>query len=524
MRYNEITKLKYDQVVMYLRKSRSDDPDHTVEEVLEKHEIQLQEYAERELGGRIHEENIYREVVSGGESIAEREAIQSVLARCEDPTVKAVLVIEPQRLSRGSLTDCDKLMKTFELSSTFVITPMMTYDLSRKMERKFFQDELMRGRDYLEYTKEILFRGRVAAAKRGVYNGQFAPYGYKKVLRGKDHTLEIIEDEAEVVRMIFKWYTEDQLSPGVIASRLNEMGIKAPKTDKWVRDTIRKIVRNEHYTGHVVFNKFKDTQVLENGEIVVKRLLQKPEDIIIAEGKHDAIISMETWELAAERVASNPRTKFEFEVQNQYSGILRCSKCGRVMVRRPYKNYSPRYECRESPRCYKSIKTEVLDAAILDALENSELPTLQLKVKNKEGDSLKIQQNQLKKLEKQMEEYRDQEDKQYELLETGKYTQDLFDRRNAALRQKMEDCQSQIYKVKSTMPKSVDYAERVTTLQHAIAMLKDPDATPEEKNKVLKTIVARIDYTSVTCAPENRWKKGPRGEVSPFTIAIHMKL
>jgi NAD(P)-dependent dehydrogenase (short-subunit alcohol dehydrogenase family) len=33
---------------------------------------------------------------------------------------------------------------------------MITYDLEKKMERKFFQDELLRGRDYLEYTKEIL--------------------------------------------------------------------------------------------------------------------------------------------------------------------------------------------------------------------------------------------------------------------------------------------------------------------------------------------------------------------------------
>ena len=104
-----------DEQLLYLRKSRQDDPNETVEEVLAKHEIQLQEYAEREFGGRIPEENIYREIASG-ESIATREEIKKVLARIEDPTIKSVIVIEPARLSRGDLGDCDKIIKSFQLS------------------------------------------------------------------------------------------------------------------------------------------------------------------------------------------------------------------------------------------------------------------------------------------------------------------------------------------------------------------------------------------------------------------------
>ena len=85
--------------LMYLRKSRQDDPSETVEEVLAKHENILQEYSIRELGGRIPEEQIYREVVSG-ESIDDREEIKKILARIEDSRIKGVLVIEPSRLSR----------------------------------------------------------------------------------------------------------------------------------------------------------------------------------------------------------------------------------------------------------------------------------------------------------------------------------------------------------------------------------------------------------------------------------------
>jgi hypothetical protein len=514
--------INVEDLLIYLRKSRQDDPNETVEEVLAKHEIQLQEYAERELGGRIPEENIYREVVSG-ESIDSRVEIQKVLARIEDPKIRGVLVVEPSRLSRGDLGDCDRMIKGFQLSHTLVITPMMTYNLENKMERKFFQDELLRGRDFYEYTRDILFMGRVRAVKRGCYIGRYAPYGYKKVVLGKDHTLEILEDEAEVVRLVFDLYTKEQLTPYQIACRLNKMGAKAPRGEKWVKDTIRVMLRNDHYNGKVFFNRIKNTPVLENGEIVVKRLTQPEADVIIAEGKHTAIIDNATWKAAQELVARNPREKHTHELKNPYSGVLFCSQCGRVMYQHPYKKAEDRYECRTRPRCYKSIKVSAIDEAVLIALEESELPELQMRLKNNDGDAVKIQKRLLQKLEKQMAEYRDQEEKQYELLETGKYSQDLFDRRNAALRTKMEDCQAQIYAAKKSMPESVDYAERIAKLQEAIAILKDPEATPKEKNKTLKAIIERIDFTGSPSDGQNK-KRQNRSGVDPFSIAVTLRL
>lgn len=521
MLYN-IKDIDLDALLIYLRKSRQDDPNETVEEVLAKHEIQLQEYAERELGGRIPEENIYREVVSG-ESIDSRVEIQKVLARLEDPKIRGVLVVEPSRLSRGDLGDCDRIIKAFQLSHTLVITPMMTYNLENKMERKFFQDELLRGRDFYEYTRDILFMGRVRAVKRGCYIGRYAPYGYKKVKLGKDHTLEILEDEAEIVRLVFDLYTKEQLTPGRIADRLNKMGAPAPRGEKWVKATIRVMLRNAHYNGKVFFNRIKNTQVLENGEIIVKRLMQADEDIIIAEGKHPAIIDRETWEIAQKLVARHPREKHTHELKNPYSGILCCAKCGKVLYQHPYKKAEDRYECRTRPRCYKSIKMSAIDEAVLIALEESELPELQMRLKNNDGDAVKIQKRLLAKLEKQMEEYRDQEETQYELLETGKYSQDLFDRRNAALRTKMEDCQAQIYKTRSMMPESVDYAERIAKLEDAIAMLKDPEATPAQKNKALKAIVEKIEFTGSPSDMQNK-KRQNRTGVDPFTIAVKLRL
>ena len=511
------------QWIIYLRKSRQDDPNETVEEVLSKHETILQEWAERELGGRIAEENIFREVKSG-ESISERSEIQKVLARLEDPNIKGVIVVEPSRLSRGDLADCAKIINSFRFSHTLVVTPYMTYNLENKMERKFFQDELLRSNEFLEYTKSILWRGRVAAVKRGCFINNVPPYGYKKIMIGKDHTLEIVEDKADVVRLIFSWYVKEGLTPYRIAYRLDDMGIPAPMGAKWCRDTIHAMLRNAHYAGYTVYNKAKETQVLENGEIVKRRLVQPDEEVIIAEGKHKAIIDRETWEAATNLSQRHPRINYKRELKNPVAGILRCEKCGLAMKYVTTKRAEDRYTCKSKPICYKSVKVEHLLDAVVVALEETELPALELKAKNDDGNAAKIQRKQLEKLEKQMEDYRAQEDRQYELLETNpNYSQEVFNRRNAELRQKMEDCKAAIYKAKSTLPESVDYSERVMAMKSAIDILKDAAATANDKNKVLKAIIDKIEYSGQLSDPSpSRWRN--REGVDPFNLTITLRL
>ena len=486
----------WEQYIIYLRKSRQDDPRETVEEVLAKHEAMLQEYAVREFGHKIPEANIYREVVSG-ESISEREEIKLVLERISDPNIKGVLVVEPSRLSRGDLIDCGHLIDALRYSRTQVVTPYMTYDLENKMERKFFQDELLRGNDYLEYTKEILWRGRVAAAKRGCYSsGGPAPYGYKKVKIGKDWTLEIVPEHAEIVRMIYNWYITEDISSGAIGRRLDDMGVPSPTGEGgWMPTVIRKILQNKHYLGLIVFNRVKSTTFYEDGEKVKRLVKQKPEDVIIAKGKHKAIIDADTFEAASRVTSKRPKYKVSTELKNCLSTLLVCGKCGKAISRDVHPKSGPRYVCKAHvPQCFKYAKeSEVLDALVV-ALESAELPALKLKVKNNDGDAIKIQHRLVEKLRAQLVEFETQEESLYDLLEQKVYTPEVFTRRHSALTAKMEACREDLEKAKKAMPKSIDYEERVETLERAIALLKDPDATPEEQNKVLRSIISRIEY------------------------------
>lgn len=495
----------WEQYLMYLRKSRQDDPNETIEEVLSKHERDLQELALREFGGHIPEGNIYREVVSG-ESIEGREEMQKVLSRIESPNIKGVLVVDPQRLSRGDLEDCGRLISDFRYTKTQIVTLRDTYDLTIKRDRRYFQDELLRGSDYLEYTKEVLRRGRENAVKRGCFIMQNPPYGYNKIKIGKDHTLEPNED-ADVVRLIFDLYAIKGMSAYGIVQKLEEMGISAPKGGKWHKEVISRMVQNLHYIGKVVCNSRPTVMVIENGERKMRRRKVPLDECIIAEGKHPAIIDKEVWDKAQERSKNAPRHRSDTTLVNVLAGMLRCSKCGYIMDRRNLPS-GARYFCpaRSGKQCFKSVKCDVVLDALRVALEQSELPALKSKVENDEGNSRKIQERILAKLNKQMSDYRDQEEQQYELLETRKYTQEIFDRRNSQLRAKMEECEKQIYLAKAAMPKSVNYAQKVVALEEAIAALRDPNASVPDINRALKAIIERIDFTG----EPSRGKYGPR--------------
>lgn len=493
MPYNVLApELKNKIWLLYLRKSRQDDPNETVEEVLAKHEAMLQEWARQNLGHEIPEDCIYREVISGGESIDEREEMRKVLARIEDPNVAGVLCRDPQRLTRGSLEDCGRLISTLLYTNTMVATQMMTFDLRDKRDLKFFEGELMRGRDYLDYFKEIQKSGREAAVRRGNYIASNPPFGYDKVTVGKDRTL-VPNKDAELVRMIFEWYVKEGLGYQKIANRLDAMGVKPVFTDTWLKNTIAGMLQNVHYIGKVCYNRKKSVTVIKDGKRKVSRPISAEEDMIIVEGKHPAIVDYDLFMEAQQIINNHPRVKSERDLKNAFAGIMFCSECKRGVYYNGYGNYRrARLECRKKPPHFKSAKYEDVVNAVIIALEKSELPSLEALRDNNAGSSIKIQEQILKNLEAEMQGYREQEETQYELLETKKYTQELFDKRNAALRMKMTECEARIKKARQAMPNAINYEEKVVKLKDAIEALKDDSISPEKQNRVLKEIIETI--------------------------------
>lgn len=324
----------YKKIIIYLRKSREEMSNGygSVEITLERHEEILQTWAIQNLGAKIPEENIYREVGSG-ETISERPVMVEVMKLFKSNEIAAVLVVEPQRLSRGELKDCGELIETLEHTDTKVLTPQKIYDLSDKYDKKMFRDELLRGNEYLEYTKEILARGRHLSVSQGKFVGSKPPFGFdkEKLLDTKGFKL-IPNGDASTVKLIFSMFIEGN-TPFQIAAHLRDIEANSRGEVEWEHGAVKDILVNPVYYGYQTWENRKTTKMFVDGKIKTVRV--KNPDVKLYKGLHDPIISQDDF-FRVQNIIKNrsiPRTNSKYETQNPLAGIVLCGICGRSMSR-----------------------------------------------------------------------------------------------------------------------------------------------------------------------------------------------
>ena len=328
---HELSQIAVDRVIIYLRKSRAE-RNETVEEVLARHEKILQDYAIQTFGKKIPEENIYREVVSG-ETLDERIEIKKVFNRLENEPIKALLVVEPQRISRGRMTDCGRVIDILEYTDTWVVTVTKTYNLSNKFDKQLFEAQLMQGNQYLEYQKEIMDRGKNLSIREGKFVGSTPPFGYDRKALDRGFMLVKHEIEAPIVKTIFDLFVDENLTTKEIASHLNKHHMKPRKKELWDYEMVRHIMKNEVYYGSTAWGKRPTVKKLINGEITKMRI--SADDYMLVRGRHAPIVSREKWDAAQEKIKGNPssRTGLNRDLQNPLAGLVFCKKCGHSLVR-----------------------------------------------------------------------------------------------------------------------------------------------------------------------------------------------
>lgn len=174
-------------------------------------------------------------------------------------------------------------------------------------------------------------------AKLGNYLGAYVPYGYKAHPDDK-HKFIVDEYAAEVVKRMFD-YRRQGYGFRKIAGIFNSEKLLPPRdyycqqkgvpnnyhtNHCWNDVTIKKMIRNEVYLGHMVQNK-RGTLSYKN-----KKQVDKPkEDWIKVQNTHEAIIDMETWNACLEIDKRNfkPRPTKENEI-SLFGGLLKCMDCG----------------------------------------------------------------------------------------------------------------------------------------------------------------------------------------------------
>ena len=122
----------------------------------------------------------------------------------------------------------------------------------------------------------------------------------------------------------------------------------------------------------------------------------------------------------------------------------------------------------------------------------------EVRLKNDEGDSVKLHSRLIKNLEKKMKELQAKELSQWEAQSHPDPAQrmpaEIFKQLNEKLLKEKEEVQQALCKALESMPDPVDYEEKLLKFKDALSALRDPDVNAQTKNRLLKACIDRIEY------------------------------
>lgn len=521
------------QYCIYLRKSRADleAEAHGEGETLARHEHTLLELAQKL---NLNITQIYREIVSG-ETISARPVIQHLLKEVECGIWDGVLVMEVERLARGDTSDQGTIAKTFKYSETKIITPSKTYDPSNEFDEEYFEFGLFMSRREYKTINRRLQAGRLASIKEGKYVGNTAPFGYTRFkLEGQKGFSLKPNESSDTVKLIFELFTKGQLNPdgsftklGVskIVRYLNELHIKPMKNDVWTPSSVRDLITNPVYIGKVRWNSRKTVRKMVDGKRVDSR--PRSNDVMLYDGLHQAIIDLDTWNLAQKILKENhsdpiPNKK---SIMNPLSGLVVCSKCGRKMVRRPYGGKYPDTIMCPNTACtnVSSLLSSVEDRVYISLSKWLEQYKLQWKASSDNKDDI-IQINSKKKaltkLENELKALDTQMNNLYTFLERGVYTTEIFLQRSKAINASIEQTKAAYNALSSELEHELQLNKNRTYIipkvENVLKLYKSTD-DPAEKNIMLKSVIDKVSYTKEA---SGRWHASP----DDFEIVLYPKL
>ena len=287
------------------------------------------EYNDYEIAGE------YEDAGKSGKSIEGRAAFNRMLedVKSGKDEVSFVLVFKLSRFGRNAAD----VLATLQIMQDFGVNLICVEDGidSSKEAGKLMISVLSAVAEIERENIRIqTMEGSMQKAREGKWNGGFAPYGYKLV----DGKLEINEEEAEAIRIIFEQYVNTDIGANGLAKYLENHGIRkiARQTCKnplFDAALIRRIIKNPVYCGKIAYGRRKTEKI--HGTRNDYHLVEQ-DDYLLVDGLHEAIVSEDVWNVAQEKIERYAKkyehvNKQKNEKVHMLSGIIKCPICGSGM-------------------------------------------------------------------------------------------------------------------------------------------------------------------------------------------------
>lgn len=434
---------------------------------------------------------IFYELGVSGRKAEKRPEFQKMIAmaKSSDHPVDAILVWKFSRFARNqeeSIVYKSLLKKKHNVDVISVSEPLVDGPFGSLIERIIeWMDEYYSVRLSGEVT-----RGMTEKAKRGGYQAR-PPLGYRIAERGKPPV--IVEEEAEIIRIIFQKYALEGMGMFDIARYLNLCGFKTSHGKEFERRSVEYILENPTYCGMIRWNR----TVNETNEIRPK------DEWIIADGQQPAIISKELFDRAAARrnMEYKPRGNRPSSTYRHWlSGLVKCPVCGRTMIAKKIVNGKRTY-------CYfvcygyskgkclakNSISSLKLAPAILqslkDVLNNQQLSFRYIQPEPETAPDLSdILLDQLKRIDEKLDRIKEAYRNGVDTLEEYKENKALVQNEKQLLEKQLAELPAQDSESDQAESALLDRVKNVYEIVNSESV---DDVT---KNEILKSIIEKIVY------------------------------
>ena len=341
-----------------------------------------------------------------------RPEFQNMIKFCEADTTGISMVIV-HKLDRFSRDKYDSAMYKQKLKVKGIRVVSVLENLDNSPESLILESVIEGMAQYYSanLAREVA-KGQRENGLRAMHNGGDAPLGYDVT---NDKRYAINKEEAQAVKIIFVMYVNGYSYSNII-DKLNDLGYKTKRGNKFGKNSLHGILSNEKYTGVYVFNKTQRKGI--NGKRNGHK--QKSEDEIIkVEGGMPQIIGKDIFIQAQEMMQKRKKAPGSHKAITLYllTGIIKCGECGHAMQGNKRKDkygndyISYRCGCRKQKRDCKNkeIKREYLEEFVLTELEehvlnDNAIPALSKelneRLKTKSNDNHEMLNNLRNKLDK----------------------------------------------------------------------------------------------------------------------------
>jgi len=430
---------------------------------------------------------------------------------------EVLYVLSPDRLARRYAHQCIVLE---ELARWGVAVVFLNQPVSDRPEDRMMVQMLGILAEYeQELIRDRARRGRLYRARQGQVLATTPAYGYRYVSLNQPGggRWEINEAEAAIVRCIYRWCVEEQLSTHAISRRLNgeEQGYERViprRGQRWSYTTVNRILKRPDYKGTAYYNRTRQDpdrpigqpKIHGRGSLRIGGRIERDREEWIAVAVPQ-IVTVTVWDQAQVQLDLHRHFAARNNKQHFYllRGLLVCGQCSRTLVGRTYPNGTQRYCCTNQgsscrlvepctgPRVDGNLAEPLVWQAIAELLAD---PQLILNYCLTGQDENIAMPHELKRVRQELRQIESQKQRLLDAYLTEVIELDEFETRRQMLDQQakaLEQRQADLDQLAHQRARQEALTANVMQFCEDIrSMLQSP--TPQEQQEVLRLVVDHI--------------------------------